>query len=100
MPWVYATVSLVLTGPSDWRDRSGAFRGSIHGLSNAHNILEGGYRPMNVTRGVVGLHHVGGGVQPGPGLPMVVQSGKIAAARVARDVRLPLGRINHRISAR
>ncbi|CAN5807982.1 phytoene desaturase family protein [soil metagenome] len=80
-----ATVSRHITGPGDWRDRFLAFRGSIYGLGSAHNVLGGSFRPLNFRADVPGLYFVGGGVQPGAGLPMVVQSGKITAERVARD---------------
>jgi phytoene desaturase len=74
-------------GPRHWRDRFLGFRGAIYGLGNAHNILGGGFRPLNHRDDVPGLYLAGGGVQPGAGLPMVVQSGKLTAARVARDLR-------------
>ena len=81
-----ATVSRTITAPADWRDRFLAFRGSIYGLGNAHNVLGGSFRPLNYRAEVPGLYFVGGGVQPGAGLPMVVQSGKITAERLARDL--------------
>lgn len=74
-------------GPEHFRDRFHAFRGAIYGLGNAHNILGGSFRPPNYRDDVPGLYLAGGGVQPGAGLPMVVQSGKLAAERVARDLR-------------
>lgn len=81
-----ATVVRRDTGPGDWRDRFHAFLGSIYGLGNAHNVLGGSFRPLNYRADVPGLYFVGGGVQPGAGMPMVVQSGKIAAERIARDL--------------
>jgi len=75
-----------VTGPADWRDRFLAFRGSIYGLGNTHNVLGGSFRPLNYRAEIPGLYFVGGGVQPGAGLPMVVQSGKITAERIARDI--------------
>lgn len=83
-----ATVTRRMTGPSDWVRKFHAFRGAIYGLSSAHNILGGGFRPLNYRPEIPGLYFVGGGVQPGAGLPMAVQSGKIAAGRVGRDLRL------------
>ena len=56
------------------------------GSGNAHNVLGGSFRPLNYRADVPGLYFVGGGVQPGAGLPMVVQSGKITAERLARDL--------------
>ena len=75
-----------ITGPSDWRDRFHAFLGSIYGLGNAHDILGGSFRPLNYRPEFAGLYFVGGGVQPGAGMPMVVQSGRITAERIARDL--------------
>lgn len=81
-----ATVSRKITGPGDWRDRFHAFRGAIYGLGNRHNVLGGSFRPLNYRAEVPGLYFVGGGVQPGAGMPMVVQSGKITAHRLVRDL--------------
>ena len=81
-----ASVSRKITAPADWRDRFTAFLGSIYGLGNKHNVLGGSFRPLNFRADVPGLYFVGGGVQPGPGMPMVVQSGKITAERISRDV--------------
>ncbi len=81
-----------ITGPGDWRDRFHAFLGSIYGLGNAHNVLGGSFRPLNYRAEIPGLYFVGGGVQPGAGMPMVVQSGKITAERIARDLPIrPIG---------
>ncbi len=80
-----ATITRGITGPGDWRDRFLAFRGSIYGLGNSHNILGGSFRPLNYRAEVPGLYFAGGGVQPGAGMPMVVQSGKMTAERIARD---------------
>jgi phytoene desaturase len=75
-----------LSGPESWRSRFHAFRGAIYGLSKSHNVLGGSFRPLNYRTDVPGLYLAGGGVQPGAGLPMVVQSGKLTAARVAQDL--------------
>lgn len=84
-----ATVTRHLTSPADWRDRFHAFQGSIYGLGVEHNVLGRSFRPLNFRPEFPGLYFVGGSVQPGPGLPMVVQSGKITAARIERDHPLP-----------
>ncbi len=84
-----ATVSRLITAPADYQDRFTAFLGSIYGLGNKHNVLGGSFRPLNFRADVPGLYFVGGGVQPGAGMPMVVQSGKIAAERIARDLPYP-----------
>lgn len=88
-----ATVTRSVTGPASFARKFHAFRGAIYGLSSKHNILGGGFRPLNFRADVPGLYFVGGGVQPGAGLPMAVQSGKIAAGRIARDFHVkPLPR--------
>ena len=81
-----ASVSKLVTAPGDWRTKFTAFLGSIYGLGNKHNVLGGSFRPLNYRKDVPGLYFVGGGVQPGAGMPMVVQSGKITAERIARDM--------------
>ncbi len=80
-----SVVSRHVAGPGHWRDRFSGFLGSIYGLGTKHNVLGGGFRPVNYRADVPGLYFAGGGVQPGAGLPMVVQSGKIVAARIAKD---------------
>jgi phytoene desaturase len=80
-----SVVSRQVMAPHDFQTRFSAFLGSIYGLGNSHNVLGGSFRPLNYRADVPGLYFVGGGVQPGAGMPMVVQSGKIAAERVARD---------------
>ncbi|WZO97208.1 phytoene desaturase family protein [Isosphaeraceae bacterium EP7] len=80
-----SAVTRQIKGPTDWRDDFNAFRGAIYGLGNKHNILGGSFRPLVYRKDVPGLYFVGGGVQPGAGMPMVVQSGKIVADRLARD---------------
>ncbi len=87
MPGLAAsTRSRRITAPIDWKDRYTAFLGSIYGLGNKHNVLGGSFRPLNFRADVPGLYYVGGGVQPGAGMPMVVQSGKVVAERIARDM--------------
>ncbi len=84
-----ATVTRKITAPADWESRFTAFLGSIYGLGNKHNVLGGSFRPLNSRKDVPGLYFVGGGVQPGAGMPMVVQSGKLTAERISRDMPLP-----------
>ncbi len=76
----------LVTGPGDWRSRFHAFLGSIYGLGNKHNVLGGSFRPLNYRADVPGLYFAGGGVQPGAGLPMVVQSGKLVGEKIAKDL--------------
>lgn len=90
-----ATRTRTITGPADWSRDFHLDRGAIHGLGTRHNVLGGNFRPLNTLPEVPGLYFVGGGVQPGPGLPMVVQSGKLTAARVARDTLASTRRPRH-----
>src|SRR5262249_25712756 len=82
-----AIVERHITTPHDWQRRFHAFRGSIYGLGTSHNILNGAFRPRNDLAEVPGLYFAGGGVQPGAGMPMVVQSGTLTAGLVARDFK-------------
>jgi phytoene desaturase len=74
-----------VTSPLTFEQRLSAFRGSIYGLGPAHNILYGAFRPLNQSQYLRGLYFVGGGVQPGAGMPLVVQSGKIVANLIQRN---------------
>jgi phytoene desaturase len=66
--------------PLDW-EAQGMERGTPFGL--AHTFRQTGpFRPHNVDRRVPGLVFVGSSTIPGVGVPMVLVSGKLAAARV------------------
>jgi phytoene desaturase len=53
-------------------------------FSLAHTFAQTGpFRPPNVEKKVPGLIFAGSGTVPGVGVPMVLISGKLAAARVA-----------------
>jgi len=68
--------------PLDW-EAMGMERGTPFAL--AHTFGQTGpFRPHNVDRRVPGLVFVGSGTVPGVGVPMVLVSGKLAAARVRR----------------
>jgi phytoene desaturase len=71
-----------LVDPLDW-ERQGMERGTPFALS--HRFLQTGpFRPSNVHRHAPGLVFTGSGTVPGVGVPMVLVSGKLAAARVDR----------------
>ena len=71
--------------PLDW-EAQGMARGTPFGL--AHTFRQTGpFRPGNVDRRVPGLVFVGSSTVPGVGVPMVLVSGKLAAARVGAMVR-------------
>jgi phytoene desaturase len=66
--------------PLDW-EASGLERGAPFSLS--HRFLQTGpFRPDNLDRRAPGLVFVGSATRPGVGVPMVLVSGRLAAARV------------------
>ena len=69
-----------LVTPLDWRAQ-GMAAGTPFAL--AHTFAQTGpFRPPNVERRLPGLVFAGSGTVPGVGVPMVLISGKLAAARV------------------
>jgi diapolycopene oxygenase len=73
----------VLT-PQDINDRYRVLNGAIYGLAS-HGRLLGAFKPANHSADVRGLYLAGGSAHPGPGMPMVMMSGWIAADRLHRD---------------
>lgn len=70
--------------PQDIHDRYRVSNGAIYGLSS-HGRFNGAFKPSNVVRGIDGLFLAGGAAHPGPGVPMVLQSGWIAADALDRQ---------------
>ena len=69
-----------LVTPLDWRAQ-GMAAGTPFAL--AHSFAQTGpFRPGNVERRLPGMFFAGSGTVPGVGVPMVLISGKLAAARV------------------
>ena len=60
--------------------------GAIYGLAS-HGKFMGAFKPGNRARGVKGLYLAGGAAHPGPGMPMVMMSGWIAADAQDQDAR-------------
>ena len=90
LPGFKASVTeMKITSAHDWHARFSAHRGAIYGLGVDQNILDGAFRPVNVLPEVPGLYFVGTSVQPGPGMPMVAQSGKIVAGLVEKEHPIP-----------
>ena len=58
--------------------------GAIYGLAS-HGKLLGAFKPGNRSPDVRGLYLAGGAAHPGPGMPMVLMSGWIAADTLDRD---------------
>lgn len=73
----------VLT-PQDINDRYRVWNGAIYGLAS-HGRLLGAFKPANHSPDVRGLYLAGGSAHPGPGMPMVMMSGWIAADRLDQD---------------
>ncbi|MEV4753719.1 phytoene desaturase family protein [Micromonospora sp. NPDC049559] len=77
-------VSRIVT-PADWAD-AGMAAGTP--FAAAHSFGQTGpFRPGNLHRTLSNVVFVGSGTQPGVGVPMVLISGKLAAARVTGGVR-------------
>ena len=72
--------------PQDIHDRYRVLDGAIYGLSS-HGRFNGAFKPSNVARDIEGLFLAGGAAHPGPGMPMVMMSGWIAADALDRTYR-------------
>ena len=70
--------------PQDIHERYRVLNGAIYGLSS-HGLLTGAIKPANRSPDVPGLYLAGGAAHPGPGMPMVMMSGWIAADCVDQD---------------
>ena len=64
--------------PVDIHKRYKVQNGAIYGLAS-HGKWNGAFKPSNRRRDVDGLFLAGGAAHPGPGMPMVMMSGWIAA---------------------
>jgi diapolycopene oxygenase len=72
--------------PQDIHDRYQVLNGAIYGLAS-HGRFFGAFKPGNRSRHVRGLYLAGGAAHPGPGMPMVMMSGWIAADSLDQDAR-------------
>ncbi|MEO5721202.1 MAG: phytoene desaturase family protein [Chthoniobacterales bacterium] len=73
----------VLT-PQDIHDRYRVLNGAIYGIAS-HGLWTGAFKPGNRSRDLRGLYLAGGAAHPGPGMPMVLMSGWIAADALDQD---------------
>jgi diapolycopene oxygenase len=64
--------------PQDIHDRYRVLKGAIYGIAS-HGRLNGGFKPGNISKTLSNLFLCGGAAHPGPGMPMVLMSGWIAA---------------------
>ncbi len=69
--------------PQDIHDRYRVLNGAIYGIAS-HGKLQGGFKPSNVSPDLRNLFLAGGAAHPGPGMPMVMMSGWIAADALDR----------------
>ena len=72
--------------PQDIHERYRVLNGAIYGLAS-HGKFTGAFKPGNRSRHVRGLYLAGGAAHPGPGMPMVMMSGWIAADALDADRR-------------
>lgn len=70
--------------PQDILERYKVLDGAIYGLASHGKVL-GAFKPGNRSRQVEGLYLAGGSAHPGPGMPMALMSGWIAADAADRD---------------
>jgi phytoene desaturase len=78
--------------PADIQSRYNVLDGAIYGLAS-HGRIKGAFKPGNRSKLVDGLYLAGGSAHPGPGMPMVMMSGWIAADALHQDrVRTAAGR--------
>ncbi len=71
--------------PQDIHDRYKVLQGAIYGVAS-HGTFLGAFKPGNRSRSVQGLYLCGGAAHPGPGMPMVMMSGWIAADALDQDL--------------
>ena len=71
--------------PQDIHERYRVLNGAIYGLAS-HGRMMGAFKPGNRSRTVRNLYLAGGAAHPGPGMPMVMMSGWIAADAMDNDV--------------
>jgi len=72
--------------PQDIHDRYRVLNGAIYGISS-HGLFTGAFKPSNRSRDLRGLYLAGGAAHPGPGMPMVMMSGWIAADALDHDAK-------------
>ncbi len=71
--------------PQDIHDRYRVLNGAIYGLAS-HGRFLGAFKPGNRSPYIDGLYLAGGAAHPGPGMPMVMMSGWIAADSLDQDL--------------
>jgi phytoene desaturase len=84
--------------PVDIHNRYRVLNGAIYGLSS-HGRWNGAFKPANASAIVPGLFMAGGAAHPGPGMPMVMMSGWIAADALDQQYRGPDAAVSARRQA-
>ncbi|MEM9028806.1 MAG: 1-hydroxycarotenoid 3,4-desaturase CrtD [Pseudomonadota bacterium] len=77
---------VVCTTPRDFNQRFPGTGGALYGQVS-HGWKASFRRPSNRTS-ITGLYLAGGSVHPGPGIPMALSSGRLAAECILKDFRL------------
>jgi len=72
--------------PQDIHERYRVLNGAIYGISS-HGVFQGAFKPANRSKELAGMYLAGGAAHPGPGMPMVMMSGWIAADSLDHDAR-------------
>jgi len=75
----------IATTPDDFEQLFPASGGALYGRSN-HGLM-GSFQRPGPESGLEGLYLAGGGVHPGPGIPMATLSGRLAARRLLEKAR-------------
>lgn len=70
--------------PADIHRRYNVLNGAIYGIAS-HGLWTGAFKPANRSPLVPGLYLAGGAAHPGPGMPMVLMSGWVAADSLHND---------------
>lgn len=70
--------------PEGIHKRYRVLSGAIYGLAS-HGKFLGAFKPANRSKEIRGLYLAGGAAHPGPGMPMVMMSGWIAADSLDQD---------------
>ncbi len=70
--------------PQGIHNRYRVLNGAIYGLAS-HGKFTGAFKPANRRKDIQGLYLAGGAAHPGPGMPMVLMSGWIAADSLDAD---------------
>ena len=73
------------TGPREWETLFPGTGGALYGT--ALRGWASSFRRPGSRSAIEGLYLAGGSVHPGPGVPMAVLSGRLAASAIASDVR-------------